>query len=515
MATYDELMAKSRSLAAEGRTDEARRVAEIALKTRGGKEGNWFQRNILPDDDDTTHNAGETAAAMLNKAGEAMTFGLVGDEADARVKSWLGGGTYEEELAKNRQQEEVLERDNPGLALTSEIGGAVAAPLGALGAVGKGASMLKRAGASGLATGAMSGLYGFMEGEDGFSERAADAGADALVGAGIGSAIPVAGAGVQKVANALRRNKGIKQAIKGAPSADELAAEGNRLYQQVDDAGVQLKPEAFDNARQKIIDTLRGETGFDELPGPGSLTPKSARTMKIMDEASQRMAQEPTAALPFRSVDQMRRQAGAAAGDVANSTDQKAGVKIIEGLDDFVSNAGPDDVVTGDIEALQTALPKARETWARMKKSQLIDDAIDQQGSYMSGDASAIRNRLASLLRNKKLSSSFNDAEKAALKRVVSGSIPQQVLNYMGGGLGVMGQMGLGAAMGGLPGAVVGTMTGAGARKLSNAMTERQAEVARALIASGRAAQVPTEATPAIRNITEKLLRQGTAVSLQ
>lgn len=515
MADYETLMAKAKELAAAGKAAEAKRVAEIALKSRG-QQGNWLQRNILPDNDPNSHNMGEKAAAFLNKAGESMTFGLIGDEADARVKSWLpGGGSYDEELGKNRQQEEVFKRDNPGMALTAEIGGAMAAPLGALGAVGKGAGMLKRAGAAGLATGAMSGVYGFNEGEGGFENRAKEAGNAAAWGAGIGAAIPVVGAGVQKVADSVARNQGVKQAIRGAPTSDALKAEGSRLYQQVDDAGVQIKPQAFDDARQKIVDILRNETGFDELPGAGSLTPKTARVMNIMDEASQKMAAEPTAALPFRSVDQMRRQAGAAAGNIADATDQQAGMKVIEGLDDFVSKIGPDDVVAGDVDALQTALPKARETWSRMKKSQLVDDAIGQQGNYLSGDASAIRNRFASILRSEKLSRGFTDAEKAAMRRVVSGSIPQQMLNYLGGGLGMMGQMGIGAAIGGLPGAIVGTATGAGARKLSNSMTSKNAEIARALIASGKAGSVPTQATPIARTIAEKLLRQGTAGAVQ
>lgn len=517
MATYEELMAKARDLAAQGRKDEAKRVAEIAVKMRGKprKEGNWFQRNILPDDDPTSMNAGEKAAAFLNKAGESMTFGLIGDEADAAVASLLPGVNYEDRLADNRQREELFKQESPGLALTAEIGGAMAAPLGALGAVGKGAGMLKRAGASGLATGAMSGAYGFAEGEGGLRSRLDDAKSDAGFGAAVGAAIPVAGSGVQKVADALTRNRGIKRAIQGAPSADELAAEGNRLYRQVDDAGVQIKPEAFEANRKRIVDTLRAETGFDELPGPGSLTPRSARAMEIQNQASQRMAQEPTAALPFRSLDQMRRQAGSAASNVGDATDQQAGMKIIEGLDDFVRNVGPDDVVAGDLDALKTALPKARETWSRMKKSQLIDDAIAQQGNYLSGDASAIRNRVASILRNPKLSQGFTEAEKEAMRKVVSGSIPQQMMQYMGSGLGMMGQMGLGATVGGLPGAIIGTATGAGARKLANTMTEKQAEVARALIASGKAGQVPMTANPAIGRITEQLLRQGTAGAIQ
>lgn len=516
MATYEELMSKAKTLAAEGRTDEAKRVASIAVKVKStpakAPMGQRVKEFFLGDDDPTTQNTGEKIGSLLNKAGESMTFGLVGDEASAAVAGAIPGGMdYDQRLAHERQQERLIEQANPGMSLAADIGGAMAAPIGAVGAVGKGAGMLKKASAASAATGGLSGLYGFMEGEGGASNRLDDAKGDTKVGAAIGAAIPVAGAGIQRVADAVKRNRGIAAAVRGAPSSDELAAEGRRLYQQIDDAGVQVRPESFDRARGKITDTLRGETGFDELPGPGSLTPRSARVMQIMGKASDEMAAEPTAALPFRSIDQMRRQAGSAAGNITEKADQQAGMKIIEGLDDFVNKIGPDDVVAGDVKALQTALPKARETWSRMKKSQLVDDAMSQQGNYLSGDASAIRNRFASILRSEKLSRGFDEAEKAAMRRVVSGTIPQQLLNYMGSGLGMMGQMGLGASIGGLPGAIVGTASGAGARKLANTMTERNAEIARALIASGKAAQVPMQASPEINRIAEKLLRQGTA----
>lgn len=500
---------------------ESLEAAAKAVSGMGGGEkswGQWLKENLLPDDDPTTHNMGETAAAAINKAGEAMTFGLIGDEADARLKSLIPGrGSYDEELARNRQQEEVLERDNPGLALTAEVGGALAAPLGAVGALGKGAGMLARTGASAATTGALSGAYGFLEGEGGFDSRLSDAKSDAQFGAAIGAAIPVAGAGVQKVANSLARNRGIREAVKGAPSADELTAEGRRLYQQVDDAGVQVRADAFDDARQGIVDMLRNETAYSPRPGGRTITPKTYAVVNDMAAMSDEMANAgDNVGLPFSEIDSLRRQAGAAAGNVAEKSDQQAGMKIIEGLDDFVNRIGPDDVVAGDIDALKTALPKARDTWSRMKKSQLIDDAIASQGNYLSGDASAIRNRVATILRSPKLSRGFNDAELAAMRKVVSGSIPQQMLNYLGSGLGLMGQMGVGGMIGGgWPGVLAGAATGAGARKAANALTERQAEVARALIASGKAAQVPTTANPAIGRITEQLLRQGTAALVQ
>lgn len=467
--------------------------------------------NLLGDNDPNTQNFGERVGSTLNKAGEAMTFGLIGDEASAAVAGAIPGGmNYDERLDFERQQEAVLERDNPGLALGAEIGGALTGALlpggAALGAA-RGASLPARIGASTALGAAGGGTYGFAEGE-GLDDRLSGAQTGAAFGAGAGAIAPVIGAGVQKVANNRAARRAIRSATQNAPTTEQLRATGNAAYQAVDDAGVQIRPESFNRARQQIIDNLRGTTGFDELPGPGSLTPNSARVVQIMGEAGEQVSQDPTAALPFRSLDQMRRQAGTAAGNIANKGDQQSGMSIIEGLDDFVNRLGPDDVVAGDAQALQSAIPKARETWGRMSRSQLLDDAMQQEGNYVSGGSSAIRNQFARILRNDKLNRGFSEAEKAAMRRVVQGTAPEQILNLLGGGIGQLATIGTGVGVGGLPGAALGAGAAALSRKGSEAITSRNAEIARALVASGQMRGGLPVASDAARNITEALTRR-------
>jgi hypothetical protein len=308
--------------------------------------------------------------------------------------------------------------------------------------------------------------------------------------------------------------RAIKAGAKNAPSSDELRAMGNALYQQVDDAGVQIAPQAFDRARGGILDDLRANTGFDELPGPGSLTPYAARASQIMGEASARMGADPTAALPFKALDQMRRQAGAAAGTVTNKTDQQAGMRIIEGLDDFVKNLGPGDVVAGDIAALNQAIPKARETWSRMSKSQMIDSAIEAGGNYTSGASSGIRQQFQNILLNKKLAARFTEGERAAMRRVVNGSIPEQLLNLASGGMGQIAQTFGGGAAGGIPGAFAGAGAAAGTRRLAEGVTRRKAETVRGLVANAGLQNLP-QASTALRDLMEQRLRLGTAASIQ
>jgi hypothetical protein len=479
--------------------------------------GQTLKENLLGDDDPTTQNFGEKVGTFLNKTGESMTYGLVGDDASARVAAAIPGGMdYDQRLQFERQQEKLLEESNPGVALTADLTGAVIGALGpggAIGTLGRGASIGSRALASGAAGAGMGATYGFMEGE-GLDDRLNQAVTGAGWGAAGGLAAPLVGGAVQRIADGVVGSRAIKSAAANAPDSQTLRAIGSQLYDEVDNAGVQVKGEAFNDARQKILDELTGKTAYTPRPGGRTITPNTSAVVGNMADMADEMAGAQSSGLPFKEIDSLRRQAGSAAGNVANKSDQQAGMTLIEGLDDFVENLGPNDVVAGDVKALQSALPKARETWAKMSKSQLLDDAISQQDNYLSGGASAIRNRFASLLRNPKTAKSFTEAEKKAMQRVISGSIPQQLLNYMGSGLGMMGQMGLGAATGGPLGLAAGMAGAAASRKASSAMTQRNAEIARALVASGRLNQLPV-ASDGYRKITEALMRRGGAAGPQ
>jgi hypothetical protein len=512
--TYDEMMAKAKQLAASGDVPSAKRLVQLAQKSRNpamSELSGAFQEAATPRAADAP-DAYKPATPLHSAIGgglQGLTFGL-GDELAARVASIHPGIDYEEALPFFRKDLEKSRQDHPYITTGAEIAGAVAAPVGAIASTG---SLPLRMAKSAATTGALSGFYGFNAGEGGFQDRAAGALPQAGMGAVIGAAIPGAGSALQTLLNSNLANAAIKKGAKGAPSSDELKAIGNALYKEVDDAGVQIAPQAFDRARGTILDDLRANTGFDELPGPGSLTPNSARANQIMGEASIRMGADPTAALPFKALDQMRRQAGAAAGNVANKTDQKAGMTIIEGLDDFVKTLGPNDVVAGDIAALNAAIPKARDVWSRMSKSQMIDDAIEAGGDYLSGASSGIRNQFKNILRNKKLAARFSDAEKAAMRKVVSGSIPEQLLNLAGSGLGQLATIG-GGMFGGFPGVLAGTAVAAGSRKLAEGVTRGKAETLRGLVANGGLPNLP-QATTVLRDLMEQRMRLGTAASIQ
>ena len=273
------------ALAAAAKKKRDATVAEKSL-------GQSFMENLIGDNDPTTQNTGEKIGSFLNKAGESLSFGLVGDETSAAVESLIPGVDYEGRLNHYRGQEEVMERENPGLALGADVGGAVAGmalPFGMIGTLGRGAGIIPRVAASAGAGAVGGAVHGFTEGE-GLEGRIGQAASGGAVGGAVGAAVPVVGAGVQRIADAVKGRGAIRAAAANAPTSDQLRQLGSRLYDQVDDAGVQVSAPAFDDARSKIVQALRSNTAYTPRPGGRTITPNTSAVVDNMADMADEMA---------------------------------------------------------------------------------------------------------------------------------------------------------------------------------------------------------------------------------
>lgn len=151
--------------------------------------GDILYDNVIGNPDDGVTSYGEGLGSWLNRAGESMTLGIVGDEASALATGLLPGRTYDDELARYRGNEENL--GTWGRLSADVVGGLVPALTG-IGAVGQAASLPGRV-AVGAGLGAGAGLtQGFMEGEGGFGNRAISGGIGTVLGGAIGGALPFA-----------------------------------------------------------------------------------------------------------------------------------------------------------------------------------------------------------------------------------------------------------------------------------------------------------------------------------
>ena len=130
---------------------EARSIEEAAaaVSQMGQDQKPWGQvlkENLFGDDDPRKQNFGEKVGSFLNKAGESLTLGLVGDEASAAIESILPGTNYDDRLEHYRGQERAFEEAHPVAALGAELVPLAVPGVGAASLAAKGANMGTRMG---------------------------------------------------------------------------------------------------------------------------------------------------------------------------------------------------------------------------------------------------------------------------------------------------------------------------------------------------------------------------------
>lgn len=214
----DEKMAvmRERSAAAGGMAGAEARAAEMDAQATGAIRDSMGLGQKIADNvigtNDGVQSTGEALGTWLNRAGESMTLGVIGDEASAAAYSALPGRTYEGELQRFRQNEENMSTAG---RLSADIAGAVAPAMVGLGMVSNAATLPGKIWAGAKFGAGAGALQGFTEGEGGAPERLKSAAVGGGIGGALGAAIPV----VSEVGKAAWRS------IKDASRASRIAKE--------------------------------------------------------------------------------------------------------------------------------------------------------------------------------------------------------------------------------------------------------------------------------------------------
>ena len=516
MYSKEQFIAAARKAHEAGNGDDAKRLLEMARDAEDYSQpqipdgmflnpitNQITSRELMKNNMDEPSNL----SSAIKGGAQGMLWGL-GDEV-AGVGGYLRGGKDEARYKKELMRS-ILEKSretNPVMHTGGEIAGAIgtAVPAGVGGVTAKGGSLgmtaLKSMGKS-AAGGA---VYSFNDGEGGFGSRMKSGAQGGAASGALGLGVPLVGYGAQKLLNAQATNKVIKDAIKNAPSTKDSKAAAKSLYKQVDDAGVTLLPKELDAFRRGLKEELL-DSGLDL--GKRSGTPKSASAMDAFDEVTS------GGPIPFRELKRIRSKAGTAAIGGDTLTDKALGTKFIKEFDGYIANIDKTKVSKGDYELIKTTLPKAREAYARFAKMRTLDDIVEGSQNYTNGTTSGIRNQLVSLLKNKKASSGFTNAEKVMMRKIINGNIPTQLVRQLGNGLGKIATVGGGYATGGATGALGGMALSAGASKLDEVLTLKNVDKIKRIIASGGMKEIPQVGGNAV-SLIEKALRRGAMVAPQ
>ena len=205
-----------------------------------------------------------------------------------------------------------------------------------------------------------------------------------------------------------------RQAPEPVQTNAEIRASANKDYQAADDAGIIVKPEAVQAMKQKL-ETELADFGYHEKLQPGT-----AVVLGELDKAAQ------GGNITLKGLDQIRKITQNAA-NVTNRADMKTTGKVVKHIDDMIRGLKPEDVLAGDLEAGVAALERARGSWSRLRKSELIDEALNkakrqaEKGGSGGNLDNAIRQQIDSLLNKPTKLRGFTDAEIAAMKKIVGG----------------------------------------------------------------------------------------------
>lgn len=210
---------------------------------------------------------------------------------------------------------------------------------------------------------------------------------------------------------------GLRPVKRGAvPTAEELAAKSKANYDILDKSNFQLDNNQFETHMATMPTKLRASAGYDP------------RTMPKVDVALSNLA----AGNPktVQELDTLRTIIGTAAKS-GDASERLAGKQLMDEFDTYVLNAKPSAIVAGDPQAMQ-AWKDARADYAKMKKSEVITDILENADVSQGSKEANIASQLSALAKNDKKMRFFTADEQQAIREAAKGGALQTMLRTIG-----------------------------------------------------------------------------------
>lgn len=550
MADLDRLIQALENADKAGDTEAAALFADEIRSLQAGNTSEEPPRDVKAEYDQmgTMGKIGTAAADVARLANKGLTFGF-GDKLSAGALSLLNGGSYEDELARQRGLTDDAKIRAGSAAMPAELTGAMVTGQGAanaglslMGAVPQSWPLIGRLLGSGAAGAVEGTAYGGLEALG--NDRSVPEGQ--IDGSLFGAVGGASGELVSSLANWLG-----KRGKTPTPTAEELNQQVKAGYGRMQNSGVELRPEAVSQLNselnQELVSSASGARRgshpkiYGELDALADLTPsakdpimKSTRTTSASDVLSDTTTSVNGRTPTRRQVDQQgTRRADRSSATYDTRPDQGMGLydfdehrkairrstkddpverlfgnRAISTMDDFADRLTAQDVRAGanvDVEDAIEDLKHTRKLSQREIKLRELDQDLGKANRRIAGSSNTngtdvLRSKVRGILDNDKKAMGYSPDELQMLEEINKGTgfgnamrATSRFANNMGG-----------AALGGAGGAVVGNMLGAGqvgggaagilamregvgrgAAALAEKSTERQIEELLDLVARG------------------------------
>jgi hypothetical protein len=209
------------------------------------------------------------------------------------------------------------------------------------------------------------------------------------------------------------------------PAASDIKAQASQLYKQIDDAGVVIKADPFNNFVNNVKSTVG--TKVREVRNPNIVD-----VFKELDEARD-------APITLQKMQDLRSSISTLKMSKEPSDRNFAG-KIVEQLDEFVESLDTSKLIApaqADLEAIKL-VPQARSLWKQARKSELLDEIYKNAGIRASDPfddvafSTKLRSEFKNLATNKNKLRGFSAEEVKAIEDAAKGGKIENALRAFG-----------------------------------------------------------------------------------
>lgn len=356
--------------------------------------------------DDGVMSFGEKVATGLNNAAESLSFGVVGDEANAAFDDMIGRGDYASRRDLYRRNQEQFRDENPVASFASEVAPALIPGAGAAAIARQGVTRGAQAMRAGMQGAAAGGLYGFAEGEGGVGERVASGATGAVLGGFVGHAAPKI---AQRASDGLKKMAGVSTK---RPSIETLQRVKNQAYREVEELGEVFSPQEMAGLYRQVEGAFNAGHYVEEV---------DTASRAVLSVLNKRQAQPTT----LSQLDGVRQNLWKR---YASAPDQPQILDAIGAIDDLI------DSRAGTSEAMQIARD-ANKKFAKTKLIEgLLQKADDQAASSGSGGnvANKTRQVFTRIANDPKMARFFDADEIKMMRAVIHPTMGESALRRLG-----------------------------------------------------------------------------------
>jgi hypothetical protein len=404
------------------------------------------------------------AYGLGDLAKDSVMFGL-SDELTGLAASLSRGGVFGdgpvayrdfERLARARRD---LGREKEGwLGTGAEIAGGVLSggPL-VKGAMATG-SALSRA-AKGLGTaGGFGAAYGAGSTDGTASDR--------LMGAGVGAGLGVAGAavapvvvrGAQAVGRNLAHGAATRRAVRAAPMARDIRKGSKAAFAELEATGAIIEQPALNRLRQDVGQFLNDAGLITPRGRVSTAYPKVTDALQSLDDFT-------SAPLNMKSAQTLHKSFRRVAGST-DPEEARIGGRLLDQFEAWMDNLPPQAFSGGNGQKAAAAWARGKSEWARFRKVQTIELALDRARRAKGGFAAGLRTQFNRILNSDKKRRGFTQAELEAMEKFAEGGPLTKAIELVTAMRGLPGAAAAFSLGGGIPGALTalgGSMAARGA----------------------------------------------------